>query len=191
MFSAHNQTTSDDKTTLPAARLDIITTTPEPEKTPEATSPPPPSPNATPIPTQDPPRPPKRKAQDTEENAVTTRPLLGTHRRRRSTYCRKSSRYISGTWAVSEGCENVDTSGCSFKDDFGACEQYVKALEAEGKDMDEWDALLRDPKAFLRARTPRIVRGSDLERMRLGVMAGVVGAHVVVAAVLWQVLRRT
>jgi hypothetical protein len=127
---------------------------------------------------------------DDATKSHTTQPLKDTKSRRRRIYTRQGRKYQPGAWAASEGSEVVNTSGWRFKEDFDAWEVYVKELEAEGKKMDDWDALLSNPRQFLRARRRRIVQAQDLAEFRLGALVTVAGTHVTVAAVLWQFIRR-
>jgi hypothetical protein len=46
-------------------------------------------------------------------------------------------------WKAPKGMETVDTSGCSFKQDFKKWDEYVQSLQNEAKKMDEQDALRR------------------------------------------------
>ena len=89
---------------------------------------------------------------------------------------------------MKEGSENVNTSGRSF--DFPAWERYVKELEQEGKEIDEWDEMLRDPKLFLQARTQRMEQVEESQAIFLGAVLAVAGAYLVSAAAIWRVLRR-
>jgi len=125
-----------------------------------------------------------RHQSSDDATKYTTRPLIDTRSRRRSNCRRKSGHYLRGDWAVKEGSENVNTSGRSF--DFPAWERYVKELEQEGKEIDEWDEMLHDPQLFLQART----QVEESQAIFLGAVVAVARAYLVSAAVIWRVLRR-